>query len=411
MKFSLCILSAVAAIAYAAVDPAVQDEVLQSYSKTNFSRSLDVQFRHQSNQDAYFDSLKTFNNLITPREFPESALPLAVLTPRKSSNYDIAKAVQVAKKNGLRVSARSGGYMSGYSANMAVTDKTTEDFVLFDLSKLRKVTVNPSARTATAEPGATALDVYTETIKYGLTFPGPHTARVTMGGFLLQGGMGIGSRLYGSGVDNVIGFDIITASGRVIYADARSNKDLFYAVRGGGQFFGVITKFYLKLSAIAKTPTLSPAYNASSVPIDQVFAILERPQAESLLSFYGDFDPTAPKPLENKMVFVVDPATNNKQYLFASFSALPSNTSTAVTDAQGEITKWYKSVPTSFATSDPSDYHGLIHGSDASWADNDLSYYAEDVWFPVPLDPKLQEVLIEQWDKVPSALSSMALNT
>ncbi|KAF9408409.1 hypothetical protein BGZ94_002318 [Podila epigama] len=412
MKFSLCILSVVAAIASAAMDPATEEMAFNSYTNPTFPIApAEIQFRHQANKDSYYDSLKTFNNLITPKEFPASALPFAVITPSGANNNGIGRVVQTAKTYGLRVSARSGGYQSGYSANMAAVDNTNQDFVLIDLSKLNKVTINPAARTATAEPGATGLDLYTETIKYGLTFPGPHTSRVTIGGFLLHGGMGIGSRLYGAGVDNVIGFDIVVSSGKTVYADKKTNKDLFFAVRGGGQFFGVVTKFYLKLSPIVKKPTLVPTYDAKSVPIDQVFAIFDRPQATDLLSFYGTFDPVAPKALENKIVFVVDPATNNKQYLFASVSAAPFNTSSRVTAAQNDITKWYQTLPTNFATSEPADFSGVIHGSDASWADNDLAYYAEDVWLKVPLDPRLQQVLIEQWDKVPSALSSMALNT
>ncbi|KAF9582993.1 FAD linked oxidase domain protein, partial [Lunasporangiospora selenospora] len=350
----------------------------------------------------------TYNNLITPKEFPETALPFAVVTPSKANNKGLGQVVKVAKEFGLRVSARSGGYQSGYSSNMAAVDNKKQDFVLIDLKKLNKVKVNPKTKIATAEPGATGLDVFSETIKYGLHFAGPHTSRVTIGGFLLQGGMGIGSRIYGSGVDNVIGFDIITSDGRTVYADKKKNKDLFYAVRGGGQFFGVVTKFYLRLVPIVKKPTLTPTYNATKVPIDQVF---ERPQAPQLLDFYGKYDPTAPKALENKIVFVVDPKTSAKQYLFASFSNIPSKSSKTVTKSQAKITKWYKTLPTSFATSDATTYSGLIHGSDASWADEDLSYYAEDVWFKVPLDPKLQKVLIKQWDKVPSTLSSMALNT
>ncbi|KAG0216944.1 hypothetical protein B0O80DRAFT_422057 [Mortierella sp. GBAus27b] len=412
MKFSLCILSVVAAVACAAADVSKQSQVYKAYTSPVFPRdSVDIFFRNQQDQGSYFDSLKTFNNLILPREFPATALPFAVVRPRKANNKGLGKVVKVAKEFGLRVSARSGGYQSGYSSNMAAVDNKKEDFVLIDLSKLRKVTIDPKKRTATAEPGATGLDVYTETIKYGLHFAGPHTARVTVGGFLLQGGMGIGSRLHGAGVDNVIGFDIITANGKTVYADAKTNKDLFYAVRGGGQFFGVVTKFYLRLVPIVKSPSLKPKYNMTEVKIDQIFAIFDRPQADQLLDFYGKFDPKAPKALENKIIFVGDAKTNAKQYLFASVSAVPSNSSSTVTKSQGQITKWYKKVPTIFASSDPSTYHDVVHGSDASWADSDLSYYAEDLWFPVPLDPRLQKVLIKQWDKAPSPLSSMALNT
>ncbi|KAG0315229.1 hypothetical protein BGZ99_007597 [Dissophora globulifera] len=412
MKFSLRTLSIVAAITCTATDAATHSAIVKAYPSPAFPKgSVDIQFRQQKDKDSYYSALKTFNNLILPQEFPQSALPLAIVTPKTANDLGLGKIVKIAKEFGLRVSARSGGYQSGYSSNMAAVDSNKEDFVLVDLSKLNKVTVDPRLHTATAEPGTTGLELYTEAIKYGLHFPGPHVPRVTLGGFLLQGGMGIGSRCHGAGVDNVIGVDIITADGRTVYADAKTNKDLFFAVRGGGQFFGIVTKFYLRLVPIVKNPTLVPTYNENSVPIDQVFAIFDRPEASQLLDFYGKFDPKAPKALENKIVFVVDPKTSSKQLLFASVSTVPFNTSAAVTKSQAQITEWYKTLPTKFTTSDPGNYAGVIHGSDADWADNDLSYYAEDMWLPVPLDPHMLEVLIKQWDKVPSPLSSMLLNT
>ncbi|KAF9363345.1 hypothetical protein BGX34_004362 [Mortierella sp. NVP85] len=390
----------------------IQDQLYQAFTTSTFPVPLvDIQFRRQKNKDAYHVALKTFNNLITPEEFPSAALPLAIVTLSEANNSSIGRVIQDAKNLGLRVSARSGGYQSGYSSNMTAVDDCRQNFVLIDLCKLNRVLVNPQTRIAIAEPGVTGLDLYTETIKYGLHFPGPHIARVTIGGFLLQGGMGIGSRLHGAGVDNVLGFDIVLGSGGTVYADDQTNSDLFFAVRGGGQFLGVVTKFHLRLVPIVEKPALVPTYNETSVAIDQVFAIFDRPQANDLLNFYCSFDPVAPKALENKVIFVVDSATNKKQYLFTSVSVTPFDTSLEVKTAHNMITEWYKTIPTNFATSEPGDYAGIIHGGDASWADSDLSYYAEDVWLPVPLDPRLQQVLIEQWDRVPSNLSSMAVNT
>ncbi|KAG0229873.1 hypothetical protein B0O80DRAFT_448219 [Mortierella sp. GBAus27b] len=391
---------------------AVQSQLYQVFTDPTFPvPHADIQFRWQENKDAYYAAIKSFNNLITPEELPATALPLVIVTLSAANNGGIERVIQTASDLGLRVSARSGGYQSGYSPSMAAVDDSHEDFVLIDLHNLSHVEVNPQERTAIADPGVTGQDLYTETIKYGLHFPGPHISRVTIGGFLLQGGMGIGSRIYGAGVDNVIGFDIVVSSGHTIFADATTNCDLFFAARGGGQFFGVVTRFYLKLVPVVEYPTLTPTFNATSVTIDQVFAIFDRPQANDLLSFYRDFDPVAPKALENKIIFIADSTTNNKQYLFASFSVVPSNTSSEVKSAQNMITEWLKTIPTNCASSEPTNYAGIIHGSDASWVDSDISYYAEDVWLSVPLDPRLQQVLIEQWDKVPSTLSSMALNT
>ncbi|KAF9167491.1 hypothetical protein DFQ26_004444 [Actinomortierella ambigua] len=417
MKFSLFLLSAVAACASAAslgeqVSPENQP-LYNSFTSSEFPYSpVDIEFRFQSDKDAYFKSLNVYNQLIRPHEFPSHALPLAIVKPTKGNNTNIAAVVKVAEALGLRVSARSGGYMSGYSANMAAVDKASQDFLLVDLSKLQGIKISADKKIAEAEPGVTGALLAAETSKYGLMFAGPHTSRVTIGGFLLQGGMGVGSRLHGAGVDNVIGFDIVTATGKVLYVDRKRNKELFFAVRGGGQFFGIVTKFYLRLAPIAAKPSLEPAYNASTIPIDQVFTIFDRPQAMDLMNYYAKFDYSAPKALENKIIFVVDAATGNKQYLFASQSAAPFNTSTAVTQAHAGMTEWYKTLPTVFASSEPNTYSGVVHGGDDSWPDNDdLAYYAEDVWFKAPLDPRVTETLVKQWDKVPSSMSSMALNT
>jgi FAD/FMN-containing dehydrogenase len=149
------------------MNPTTQDQFTKTLSSPSFPfTSSEVQFRTQPNKSAYFGALKTFNNLILPTEFPATALPFAIITPSKANNQGIERAVKIAKEYGLRVSARSGGYMSGYSANMAAVDKEDEDFLLVDLSKLRKVVVDPKKRTATAEPGATGADLAHETIKY-----------------------------------------------------------------------------------------------------------------------------------------------------------------------------------------------------------------------------------------------------
>jgi len=165
MKFTIILSVVAAAASFAAADVATQDKVFKAYTSPSFAiSSADIQFRHQSNKNAYYGALKTFNNLITPKEFPKTAQPLAIIRPSKANNKGIGQVVKTAKEHGLRVSARSGGYQSGYSSNMAAIDNKKQDFVLVDLSKLNKVKVDPKRRTATAEPGVTGLELYTETI-------------------------------------------------------------------------------------------------------------------------------------------------------------------------------------------------------------------------------------------------------
>ncbi|ORX80226.1 FAD-binding domain-containing protein [Basidiobolus meristosporus CBS 931.73] len=368
----------------------------------------------EAQHNKYLAALKFFNNLYQPEELPKTALPLAILKLHPKQEYDLSWLVEAARVTGIKISARSGGYHSAYASVLPVNGvkETPREFVLVDLSSLKGITIDPKRKIAVVEPGVTGSELYDATAKYGLHFPGPHTSFVTIGGFLLQGGMGFGSRLLGAGVDNVVGFEIITSrhNGRSLYVDANNYPDLFYAVRGGGQFFGVITKFHLKVYPIVDQPALIPTYSAKTIKLETSFSIHDQKNFPAVLDFYKKFDPTAPKSVETKIVFIKD-ADANAQLLLSATSVAPFNSSASVTAALNEIESFNKNNGAFFESNAPTTYYDAVHGGDSSWSTPNLSYIAEDIWIATPLSDKVLKVISEVWAKAPSVLSSMFLNT
>jgi FAD/FMN-containing dehydrogenase len=169
-----------------------------------------------------------------------SRYPAAIL--EAAGEADVVAGVRLAKERGWKVAVRSGGHAwLGWSVR--------DDSLLIDLAALRELTVDVAALTATASPairGGQELGPFLR--GHGLVFPGGHCSTVGIGGYLLQGGQGWNSRQWGWGCENVIGIDVVTADGELVHADAEQNAELFWAARGSGPaFFGVVTRFYLRV--------------------------------------------------------------------------------------------------------------------------------------------------------------------
>jgi len=126
----------------------------------------------------------------------------------------------------------------------------TEGGLMLDLSRMRSVRVDPAARTARVEPGATLAEFDREAQAFGLATPLGINSTTGVAGLTLGGGFGWTSRRYGLTVDNLLSADIVTADGRLLRASADENDDLFWAVRGGGGNFGVVTSFEYQLHPI-----------------------------------------------------------------------------------------------------------------------------------------------------------------
>ena len=155
---------------------------------------------------------------------------------RASGTADVMDAVKFARAHGLLLAIRSGGHsVAGLSS--------IDGGMLLDLSLMNGVTVDPDARLAVCQGGARWGDVDRETQAFGLVSPGGIVSDTGVAGLTLGGGEGWVRRKYGLACDNLVEAQIVTADGAVLKASATENADLFWAIRGGGGNFGVVTSF------------------------------------------------------------------------------------------------------------------------------------------------------------------------
>lgn len=165
------------------------------------------------------------------------------LVVRALGASDVQKAVTFARENGLLLAIRSGGHQI---AGHAVADGA----LLLDLSLMRSVQVDPARQRAWVEPGALLGDVDKETQAHALAVPTGINSTTGIAGLTLGGGFGWITRKYGLTIDNLLSARVVTADGQVMTASAEENQDLFWALRGGGGNFGVVTCFEFQLHRV-----------------------------------------------------------------------------------------------------------------------------------------------------------------
>ena len=162
------------------------------------------------------------------------------LIARCADVSDVQSAVRVASEIGILTAVRCGGHsLAGFS--------TCDHGLVIDLSRMRQVTVDGEARCARIAGGCLLGSIDTGTQKAGLVFPAGVVSHTGASGLILGGGTGWLTRRFGLSCDNVEGFSLVTADGSSVRADAKENADLFWALRGGGGNFGVVTEFEVKL--------------------------------------------------------------------------------------------------------------------------------------------------------------------
>ena len=170
------------------------------------------------------------------------------LVLRASNAADAAAAVRFARDHDLLLGVRSGGHQI---AGLAVADGA----LLLDLSQLRAVSVDPEARTARVEPGATLAEVDAATQAQGLAVPMGINSTTGIAGLTLGGGFGWTSRKLGMTVDSLRAAAVVTADGETLRASADENPDLFWAIRGGSGNFGIVTAFEFDLHPVGPEVT------------------------------------------------------------------------------------------------------------------------------------------------------------
>jgi FAD/FMN-containing dehydrogenase len=186
-------------------------------------------------QEAGYDEARTIWNAMIDRH------PGAVVRCRGAA--DIVAAVRFAREHGLLLAVRGGGHNIAGNA-------VCEGGLLIDLSLMRSVRVEPASRTARVEPGATLGDFDKEAQAFGLATPLGINSTTGVAGLTLGGGFGWLSRKFGLAADNLISADVVTAEGKLVRASETETSDLFWALRGGGGNFGVVSSFEFRLHPV-----------------------------------------------------------------------------------------------------------------------------------------------------------------
>jgi FAD/FMN-containing dehydrogenase len=165
------------------------------------------------------------------------------LVARCGSVADVQAAVRLAREQELEIGVRCGGHS-------VVGQAVPDDGLMIDLTPLASVSVDPAARRAVVAGGAMlgALDLASQ--KYGLAVTAGNVSHTGVGGLTLGGGMGWLAREYGLTCDNVISFELVTATGEVVRASAVENAELYWGLRGGGGNFGIVTSFEFRLHEV-----------------------------------------------------------------------------------------------------------------------------------------------------------------
>jgi hypothetical protein len=211
------------------------------------------------------------------------------LIARCADVADVQAAVRAATAADVLTAVRCGGHsLAGFS--------TCDDGMVIDLSRMRQVTVDPEARRSCFAGGCLLGSVDVATQKDGLAFPSGVVSHTGASGLVLGGGFGWLTRLFGLSCDNVEGFTLVTADGSIARASSRVNADLFWALRGGGGNFGVVTEFEVKLHPVTNVSLCEGLCLGDDIP--------------SVLARWRDFMPEAPDNLRWSLSLRLAPHTD-----------------------------------------------------------------------------------------------------
>lgn len=199
---------------------------------------------------------------------------------------DVIAAIRFAQQQSLLVSIRGGGHNAG---GLGVCD----DGLVIDLSLIKYVHVDPAVRTVRVGGGSTWGDVDHATHAFGLAVPSGIISTTGVGGLTLGGGIGHLTRMYGLTIDNLLAADVVLADGSLVVASSDENEDLFWAIRGGGGNYGVVTSFLFQAH---------PVHTVCAGPM-----LWDLDQSAGIMKWYREFIAHAPNEISGFFAFMTVP--------------------------------------------------------------------------------------------------------
>jgi FAD/FMN-containing dehydrogenase len=310
------------------------------------------------------------------------------LIARCSGDSDVVRAVNFARDHQIPFAVRGGGHNGGGLG-------TIDHGLVIDLSVMNQVEVDPVTRTAWVEGGATLGDVDRATHVYGLAIPSGINSTTGIGGLTLGGGLGHLTRHLGLTIDNLVAAKVVLADGSLVQTSADELPDLFWAIRGGGGNFGVVTAFKFKLHPI------------STVTLGLTFWALE--DAKQVLQWYREFLPAQADEVNGFFTFFVvppgDPFPAELHYktvcgVFWCFSGSQEQMESVLTQVR-------QAAPLIFEFVAPMPYPALQSMFDAGYPKGHQWYWKADFIKEIP-DAAIEEH-IKFGSNLPSPQSTMHL--
>jgi len=301
----------------------------------------------------YEEARVVFNGMIDKRP---------ALIVRCSGVADVIDAVNFAREHSLLVAVRGGGHSVAGSS-------TCDGVIMIDLKLMRGVLVDPAGRTARVEGGATLGDLDRETQAFGLATPAGIISQTGIAGLTLGGGFGWIRGKYGLSIDNLLSVGVITADGQFHRASETENTDLFWAVRGGGGNFGIVTTFEFRLHPVG--PMLmfcGPMYPAE--------------QASRILQSWRDFMESAPDDFTSQFVmFNIPPLPSFPSELHGKAVAIPAGVYSGPVEEGERFVKPLRALGTPLLdNSGPMPYTTIQSMFDALWPEGTLLCYFRSLY-------------------------------
>ncbi|MEV6230031.1 FAD-binding oxidoreductase [Saccharopolyspora shandongensis] len=323
-------------------------------------------------------------NAWKPERFPELIVTVA-------SRDDVVRAVRFARARGLRVAVRGGGHNWWGSP-------LRDGGMLVDLSGLRDVVINPAARTARLSPVVSNRRLAAALAEHGLAFPAGHCGQVVVSGYLLAGGFGWNTRVWGPACHSVREIDVVTADGELVYANERDNAELFWAARGAGPgFFGVVTSYLVDVYPLPRALTTST----------YVYSLAD---AEEVAGWASDLGDRLPPMVEPSFLLAAAPpgvtAEQPGKVAIVTAAAFADSTDAAVEalapldrcPAAGRALQAQVAVPSTFdglfdaaATFWP---EGRRYAADTAWSNAELGDVVSRLREPILAAPARESVIL-----------------